>query len=432
MVARYTTPADLAAAAASLLLWSPHSPGDELGVEPPASNREIAAPFFVDTCRGGFVATMFPDEHGALFLGWIYEGWLFIGNAGADLLAGKPGACDLLKSQLGPQCLRVHTRSSVPPWVRVTVEFRGERARAGIGPYRAAGARLVWNDEDTRGDPYQSIPHEEIIAPECLVIIDTEEPALRGKRRALDQRFTRIGRSPDNDIVLGSTIVSGWHAHVERLPQRFLLVDLESRNGTCCNDKPISRAIALRGGDRFKIGSTVFRFLAGADVDAQYHEEIYRITITDRLTQIHNKRYFYQALDVAIIRSRRDEHELSILLFDIDHFSVFDDVYGDGAGDFVLKELARVVQALTRPDDVLARHGSEELAFLLPRSPLADTEALAEMLREHVSEHAFTYHTESIRVTIRTGTAALQDSDRLPSDLVKRAAKQLERPDAQR
>ena len=84
--------------------------------------------------------------------------------------------------------------------------------------------------------------------------------------------------------------------------------------------------------------------MSGADAEAKYHEEIYRMTIVDGLTQIHNKRYLYEALEKEIIRARRHEREMSLLMFDIDFFKRINDQYGHLAGDYVLRELARVVQ----------------------------------------------------------------------------------------
>jgi diguanylate cyclase (GGDEF)-like protein len=104
------------------------------------------------------------------------------------------------------------------------------------------------------------------------------------------------------------------------------------------------------------------------------------MTIMDGLTQIHNKRYLYEALEREIIRGRRHERDLSILLFDIDHFKRINDVHGHLAGDFVLKELARIVQARIRRDEVFARYGGEEFAIILPKTHLQGALAVAERM----------------------------------------------------
>lgn len=256
---------------------------------------------------------------------------------------------------------------------------------------------------------------------DCLVVIYTKEPTLLGKRFVLEHNPTRVGRGADNHIVLDGDSVSRRHAHFEQRGEAWLIVDDGSTNGTYCNDEQISREVVLKNGDRAKIGPTIFKFLSGADVEAQYHEEIYRMTIIDGLTQIHNKRYLFEALEREIIRGRRHERELAILMFDIDHFKRINDVHGHLAGDFVLKELARIVQSRIRRDEVFARYGGEEFAIILPETSLEGALALAETLRQKVAEHLFVFQADSIRVTISIGAALLTDTDRAATDLIKRA-----------
>ncbi|AKT35993.1 GGDEF domain-containing protein [Chondromyces crocatus] len=262
---------------------------------------------------------------------------------------------------------------------------------------------------------------------DCLVVIYTKEPTLLGKRFVLEHNPTRVGRGADNQIVLDGDSVSRRHAHFEHRPnqQAWLIVDDGSTNGTYCNDEQISREVVLKNGDRVKIGPTIFKFLSGADVEAQYHEEIYRMTIIDGLTQIYNKRYLLEALEREIIRGRRHTRELAALLFDIDHFKRINDVHGHLAGDFVLKEVARVVQSRIRRDEVFARYGGEEFAIILPETTQEGAVALAETLRQKVAEHLFVFQADSIRVTISIGVATLQETDRGASDLIKRSDEKL-------
>ena len=260
---------------------------------------------------------------------------------------------------------------------------------------------------------------------DCLVVIYTKEPTLLGKRFVLDNNPTRVGRGADNQIVLDGDSVSRRHAHFEQRGSPWLIVDDGSTNGTYCNDEQISRDVVLKNGDRVKIGPTIFKFLSGADVEAQYHEEIYRMTIIDGLTQIHNKRYLYEALEREMIRGRRHERDLAILMFDIDHFKRINDLHGHLAGDFVLKELARIVQSRIRRDEVFARYGGEEFAIILPETSLEGAAALAETLRQKVAEHLFVFQADSIRVTISIGGALLRDGDRGGTELIKRADERL-------
>ena len=83
-----------------------------------------------------------------------------------------------------------------------------------------------------------------------------------------------------------------------------MLRDLGSTNGTYVNDELIDEYV-LRDGDLIKIGRTIFKFLSGGNIENAYHEEIYRLTTIDGLTQIYNKRYFLETLEREIARAQR-------------------------------------------------------------------------------------------------------------------------------
>ncbi len=276
-------------------------------------------------------------------------------------------------------------------------------------------------DEKTRvTQVVQQPPGAPGTSNDCLVVIYTTEPALLGKRFVLDQRPIRVGRGADNHIVLEGDSVSRRHAYFERRGTQWFAVDDRSTNGTYVNEDQIEGAQALTNNDRIKIGPTIVKFLSGADAEAKYHEEIYRMTIVDGLTQIHNKRYLQEALEREVMRARRHGRELAVLMFDIDHFKRINDQYGHLAGDHVLRELARVVQTRVRRDEVFARYGGEEFALILPETSLDGAAQLAEILRDKIEKHTFVFQGERIPVTISMGGAILREDD-TGTDLVKSA-----------
>ncbi len=283
------------------------------------------------------------------------------------------------------------------------------------------------NDEKTRVTAIVQKPVVDETNPgnDCVVTIYTKEPTLLGKRFVLDQTPFRIGRGPENNIVLEGDSVSRRHAHFEQRGPTWFAVDDGSTNGTYVNDEPISRELALTNGDRVKVGPTIFKYLSGQDVEAQYHEEIYRMTIIDGLTQAHVKRYLLEALEKELIRARRHERELCFLMFDIDHFKKINDFHGHLAGDHVLKELARLVQARIRRDEVFARYGGEEFAILLPETTLEGGRQLAEVLREKVAEARFIFQNEHIPVTISVGVSRLEEGHKTSLDLIGAADEKL-------
>jgi diguanylate cyclase (GGDEF)-like protein len=256
---------------------------------------------------------------------------------------------------------------------------------------------------------------------DCLVVIYTKEPTLLGKRFVLDSAVTRIGRGSENHIVLDGDSVSRRHAHVEQRGERWWAVDDGSTNGTFVNDEQIPREVSLANGDRIKVGPTIFKYLAGEDVEAQYHEEIYRMSIIDGLTGAHNKRYLLESLEKEIMRARRHERPLSFLMFDIDHFKKINDFHGHLAGDHVLKEIARIVQSRIRRDEIFARYGGEEFAIVLPETPIEGARQLAEGLRARVEASEFVFQSEQIRVTVSIGIAMLSDAERSSLEFIRTA-----------
>ncbi len=284
--------------------------------------------------------------------------------------------------------------------------------------------RLQLNDQDEETRVTEvvqpSMPNQGA-GTDCLVVIYTAERALLGKRFVLENKLLRIGRGADNGIVLEGDSVSRRHAHLEkRTNNAWYAVDDRSTNGTYVNEGQVPGELELKNGDRIKVGPTILKFLSGADAEAKYHEEIYRMTIIDGLTQIHNKRYLLEALDRDVMRARRHSRDLCILLFDIDHFKQINDNYGHLAGDHVLRELAKVIQERIRRDEVFARYGGEEFAIILPETSLEGARQLAENLRKRVEQHKFSFQDESIHVKVSIG-AALLSSDMASPDLIKAA-----------
>lgn len=244
---------------------------------------------------------------------------------------------------------------------------------------------------------------------DCLVVIYAPVASDLGRRHVLDQEVVTIGRDRENDIVLDSDSVSRRHARVEHRDGRIYLTDLDSTNGTYVNDdnEPV-RDCQLRRGDQVKIGDTIFKYLSGSDVETQYHETIFNMTITDGLTDVGNKKRLDQLVQKEIPRALRHNRDLALLMVDIDHFKDVNDTYGHLAGDSVLRDLAGILAKRLRPDDELGRYGGEEFAAILPETSLGGALKIAEDLRGLVEQHRFIVEGEQIRVTISIGAAALK------------------------
>jgi two-component system, cell cycle response regulator len=242
----------------------------------------------------------------------------------------------------------------------------------------------------------------------CLVLIYPPGPDM-GKRFELDRDEVIIGRGADTDLQVDRDSVSRRHAKVVRTTIGFLVSDLGSTNGTYVNDQPVSEQ-ALKDGDMVKIGNTIFKFLSGGNIERDYHEEIYRMTIIDGLTGAFNKRYFVEHLEREMARCQRYLRPLSLCMVDIDHFKSINDQYGHLTGDHVLKELARRLRGRIRREEIFARYGGEEFVVLLPESDHTGAMALAEQLRLLIERDKFFFDEDQIAVTISLGVATLDPS----------------------
>jgi diguanylate cyclase (GGDEF)-like protein len=118
-------------------------------------------------------------------------------------------------------------------------------------------------------------------------------------------------------------------------------------------------------------------------------KEMERLSITDPLTGLFNRRYFYDALEKEIERVKRYKSSFSIVLLDIDDFKRVNDEYGHLAGDRVLQILADILRRTLRKVDIIARYGGEEFILLLPNSEKEEAELIANRIREEVSKTVF-------------------------------------------
>ncbi|MDS1029303.1 PAS domain S-box protein [Bacillota bacterium LX-D] len=115
-------------------------------------------------------------------------------------------------------------------------------------------------------------------------------------------------------------------------------------------------------------------------------EELRHLSVTDVLTNVYNRRYFTQQLEVEIERAKRADRKFSLIILDIDRFKSINDRFGHNVGDLVLKSIAELIKNRIRKIDTLARWGGEEFVILLPDTTVKSAARLAEKLRESLSQ----------------------------------------------
>ena len=251
----------------------------------------------------------------------------------------------------------------------------------------------------------------------CLVVIYGLE---LGKKFNLNRPQIIIGRSSKADIQIDQEAVSRNHCKIINTGNAIMLRDMGSTNGTYVNDEMIDEYV-LRDGDFIKVGRCIFKFLSGNNIENAYHEEIYRLTTVDGLTQVFNRRYFVETLEREIGRALRYRRDLSLIMFDIDRFKGVNDSFGHLAGDHVLKHLASVIKTRIRREDVLARYGGEEFAIVLPEIDHYNAMQFAEKIRKLVEIAEFKFEDAMIPVTVSIGVASLRGEIEDALEFIKQA-----------
>jgi diguanylate cyclase (GGDEF)-like protein len=131
------------------------------------------------------------------------------------------------------------------------------------------------------------------------------------------------------------------------------------------------------------------------------NEELERLSASDSLTGLSNRRVLTQRLAEELLRSQRQNHSFTVLMLDVDHFKEYNDAHGHPAGDEVLKRVANILRTSTRAGDCTARYGGDEFAVLLSGKEADAALQLAERIRERVAEEEF----PAGRITISAGIA---------------------------
>ncbi len=149
-------------------------------------------------------------------------------------------------------------------------------------------------------------------------------------------------------------------------------------------------------------------------------EKLRMLAVTDALTGLYNRRYFWDALKRELIATRRRPAVFSVILIDLDHFKRVNDAWGHEAGDRVLRATADLLRAHIRGSDIAVRYGGEEFALLLPGTSAAVAEERAEQLRRELEALETAYNGRRIRITLSAGVAESHAAESDVRELMKR------------
>ncbi len=162
------------------------------------------------------------------------------------------------------------------------------------------------------------------------------------------------------------------------------------------------------GRDQVELLHSAVKHLSLALRNARLFDELRVKAQHDGLTGLHNRAHFETRLKEEHSRHQRYDHELSIMLMDLDHFKDINDTYGHAAGDMVLKEVGGLLDKSLRSTDYAARYGGEEFVVILPETDENHAWAIAERLRLQIARHRFRHDSQNLKLTASMGIASVK------------------------
>jgi len=151
--------------------------------------------------------------------------------------------------------------------------------------------------------------------------------------------------------------------------------------------------------------------------------DLRRLINLDAFTNLYNREYFDRTLKEILKFSSRYNHKVSLVLFDIDFFKVFNDTYGHQVGDFVLKEVARMIKEGLREVDTVARYGGDEFVAIMPETSKKNARTAIDRIKKELEQRSFAYEGSysNLHITISAGIATFPEDAQTDYDLINQA-----------
>lgn len=145
----------------------------------------------------------------------------------------------------------------------------------------------------------------------------------------------------------------------------------------------------------------------------KYQEKLKTMAHCDSLTNLYNRRYFYDLANPIISLSKRNDKPICVCMIDIDNFKNINDTYGHQIGDSVIKSLANKLCDFTRESDIVARYGGEEFIVLLPNTNIHGAKSIMQKICTHIEKLEFTLNNIQIQFTISIGISEYEKSQNI-------------------
>ncbi len=295
---------------------------------------------------------------------------------------------------------------------RIIVSSRGssrELMRQGFS--REAASWLL--EREGRAVPFSSFTGDRVVGSVRLVpalnwMVVSEIPSAEAFRQVTRLRNVTLGI-----VTLLLAVVGALAYLLSMLIVRPLVRLTQTAGKVAKGDLDVDLPVTERG----EVGylTAVFN-----DMVARLREgrtELERLSVTDPLTGLFNRRQMMEVLDNEVRRSRRLRHQFSVVMADVDLFKRYNDEHGHPAGDVVLKRVATIMREASRDVDFVARYGGEEFLIMMPETELEGAAEFAERIRQKLGAERL----HAGRITLSLGVSAFPIHGDAPEQLIAEA-----------
>lgn len=281
--------------------------------------------------------------------------------------------------------------------------------------------RQLMNEKDINfhycQDPTQAVGTAERIGP-TVILLDFTMPVMDGLTLCQFIRAHPTTRdipiimlsSNDDPVTKAAAFAAGANDYVVKLPDQVeLIARLRYHSGSYVSRLQRDDAYRALRASQIKLEELNMQLLKLANIDG--------------LTGIANRRHFDERLAAEWLRALRNRRPISLIMFDVDLFKLYNDKFGHLEGDECLKRIARAAQeVVSRPADTVARYGGEEFIVLLPETDSAGALKVAEKLRSEIEDMHLPHPDSQVSpyVTISLGvTTTLPEASSVPDECLK-------------
>ena len=226
------------------------------------------------------------------------------------------------------------------------------------------------------------------------------------------EAFRQAGGGGTGVLLIALLLAAALAAYVGSLIVR----PLQRLSGVAAKVAAGDTSVELPTGAGGEVGqlTQVFKNLVSRVREREGQGELERLSVTDALTGLYNRRHLMGTLANEVQRSRRLRRTFSVLLADVDHFKQYNDTQGHLGGDAALVKIAEILRQTTRGVDSVARYGGEEFVVMLIEAPIATAAAVGERLRARVAAEDF----GAGRLTVSVGAAEYPTHGETPEELI--------------